>query len=74
MLICDDEFIDMLRERLEKGGTVLVKNTWTYSKSYMYCYSTREDYSCCEDFYDSADEAIEAILEMANDIEEIEFL
>lgn len=50
---------------LEKDRIVGVES-WTFSKSYMCCWSTAEGDNCCEDDYSSVEEAVEDIKRLSD--------
>lgn len=56
---------DEVKEWLAQDECVNVDG-WTFSKAYMYCSSTVEGVTCCED-YDSVEEAIEDVKRLSDD-------
>lgn len=49
---------------LNEGATIVVRSTWYFTGKCMQC-SNSEDFICCDDYYDSFEEALETIRDLA---------
>lgn len=49
---------------LNKGTTIVVRGTWYFTGKSMQC-GNSEDFICCDDYYDSFEEALETIRDLA---------
>lgn len=54
--------IDTIKKHLERGDTIEVCSIWRYTGKYMRC---SED-NCCEYDFDTIDEAVEDIMDKAD--------
>lgn len=67
----DEEILAELRNN--KGRTLVVKDTWYFTGKSMSC-SNSGDFNCCEDYYNTFQEALEMIRDLAGTTGTIEKL
>lgn len=65
-------------KHLEDGGRVIVDGIWHFKGLDMECVHNMElentEYCCCQDHYDSYEEAAEDVFELADNDDEVELL
>lgn len=61
----DEEILAELSNN--EGKTIVVQNTWYFTGKSMGCTGMTEDYACCSDYYDTFEEALAVIRDLAAD-------
>ena len=53
-----------------EGETLVVNNTWYFTGKSMAC-SNSQDFACCEDYYDTFEEALACIRSLGGKVEKL---
>lgn len=67
----DEEILAELSNN--EGATIVVDNTWYFTGKSMQC-SNSSDFVCCDDYYESFEEALESIRHLVGRFGKIERL
>lgn len=69
---------EQIIKHLEGGGRIIVCGTWHFKGLEMECDENMElrdtGYCCCQDHYDSYEEAAQAVSQFADNDEDVELL